>query len=81
VNVTKGQSRVLGVIRVCFPHDLFTLDQLVDAAADCLEVDTWTPSGVRSRCAELVAKGRVLRLGTTQLASGRSASLHRLVTT
>src|SRR6185369_985735 len=32
VNVTKGQERVLSVIRVCFPLETFTLDQLVDGA-------------------------------------------------
>lgn len=80
VNVTKGQEQTLDVIRRAFPISTFTLDDLVAAAAVLLDAGTWSPSGIRSRCAELVAHGRVLQLGTTRLATGRSARLHRLVT-
>jgi len=81
VNVTKGQELTLALIRRAFPCDVFTLDALVAAAEKYLEPGTWTPSGMRSRCMELVTKGKVLRLGTTRLPSGRQARLHRLVTT
>lgn len=82
VNVTKGQRQVLWVIKASFGpvHD-FTLDDLVEAAAHCLAGEKWSPSGVRSRCRELVDHGIVVRLGTTRLKSGRSGHVHRLVRT
>lgn len=85
VNITKGQKRVRDLITREFGTTTdFTLDDLVAAAArrwTQMFPGNYSPSGVRSRCRELVDHGIVVRLGEVKLKSGRSGHVHRLVRT
>lgn len=81
VNVTQGQNDVYLLISAEFGHaDDFTLDDLVSAAERRWTPHRpWTPSGLRSRCRELVGQGKVIIVGRRRLPTGRSARLHRFV--
>lgn len=83
VNVTRGQENVRRIIERAFgPGKDFTLDDLVDACAEWwprMIAGKWTPSGVRSRCRELVDRGTVARVGKRRLKTGRAGHIHRLV--
>lgn len=71
-NITETQQHIL--LLLAFPH---TDDELVDAFYNMADANGWkqaSPSGIRSRRAELVARGLVVDTGERRKSwSGRQA--------
>lgn len=75
-DLTAKQQAVLSVLKMVGPQTDAMLDEVYERMRvnRQLDVPLQSPSGIRSRRAELVARGLVISTGeTVRLASGRSA--------